>query len=499
MEVPLSHREHDDGSWWSRAAGGREVLAIALPMVASTISWTLMTYIDRRILHKVSGAAMSAGFNGSVTWFASLSLLWGICSYTSTFVSQYHGDDQPEQIGRVTWQGVWLAVLFAPLCFLLWPIAPYFFALHSPEVADLETRFFRILCWAAPGMLTAQALEAFYSGRGRTWVVMLVDAVAVFINYVLANVLVLGLGGFEPWGMEGAAWATTAAQWSRAAMFFALAMLPGNRRTYQMLRGMRLDPKLLVRLVRFGGPSGVQMMLDVGGFTIFVLLVGQLGPLAMEATSAAFTVSHVAFMPVWGLGMATVILVGQHLGENRAHLAERATRTTLVLALAYMGAISLTFVLAPGTFLSGLLAQGENGRAADPAVQTLAVHLLRFVAAYNLFDAVAIIFVSALKGAGDTAFIMRTSVVMATGLTGCTWFGATYLDFDVYGCWAVITIDVWLIALVYLLRFRWGPWRSMRVIEHIHHPAPTLDEGLRHSARAVLSEDVPAASASSPG
>ena len=96
-------------SWWSRPAGVRDVLQIALPMVVTTLSWTLMNFIDSAILMRVSGTAMSAAYLAGIIWFSALSLFWGICSYSSTFVAQFFGDDQPDKIGPAVWQGVWLA------------------------------------------------------------------------------------------------------------------------------------------------------------------------------------------------------------------------------------------------------------------------------------------------------------------------------------------------------------------------------------------------------
>jgi MATE family multidrug resistance protein len=473
-------------SWWSRASGVREVLRIAMPMVASTLSWTLMSFIDSAILYKVSPAAMSAGFTASVVWFAMLSLLWGVCTYTSTFVSQYHGDGQPERIGPSVWQGVWLAALFAPLALAAIPYAPRFFALHDAETAALETQFFRVLCWGAPGMLAAQAMEAFYSGRQRTWVVMCVDAIAVVVNLVLACVWVLGLGGIESWGMAGAAWATVAAQWSRSLMYGALMMRLANRRLYRTL-DVRPDASLLGRLVRFGGPSGVQMMLDVGGFAVFVQFVGKLGAVPMEATSLVFRVSHVAFMPVWGLGMATVVLVGQRLGEDRPDLARRAARTTLALGLGYMGFISTLFVAAPALFLQ--IYNVEAAAAEEhAAVQALVVQLMWFVAAYNMFDATLIIFTSVLRGAGDTQFIMRVSLVAASVLVAATWLAVERLGAGVYSCWAIITVWIWLLAATYAIRYSQGKWQAMRVIEQTHRHGSLAAAELAGTESALLPE-----------
>jgi len=476
-------QEITEESLWSRPSGVREVLRIALPMVASTLSWTLMSFIDSAILYHVSPAAMSAGFSASVSWFAMLSLFWGICTYASTFVSQYHGDGQPEKIGPAVWQGVWLAALFAPIALAIAPLAPKLFALHDAETAALEVRFFKVLCWGAPGMLAAQAMEAFFSGRERTWVVMCVDAAAVVVNLILALVWVLGWGGGESWGLEGAAWATVAAQWSRAAMYGTLMLRSANRRQYNTLR-LRPDVALLKRLVRFGGPSGVQMLLDVGGFAFFVQFVGRLGTVPMEATSLVFRVSHVAFMPVWGLGMATVVLVGQRLGEDRPDLARRAARTTFAIGLGYMGLISLLLVALPSLFLQIYNVEAV-AVAEHEAVQTLAMQLMRFVAAYNMFDATLIIFTSVLRGAGDTKFIMRVSMVGATALVAATWLAVEGFGANVYGCWAIITIWIWLLAATYIVRYRQGSWQSMRVIDQTHH-------GAGHAAPAKSSREADA-------
>ncbi|BBO33504.1 MATE family efflux transporter [Lacipirellula parvula] len=479
-------------SWWSRPAGGREVLQIAVPMVVTTLSWTLMNFIDSAILMQVSGTAMAAAYQAGIIWFAALSLFWGICSYSSTFVAQYFGDEQPNKIGPAVWQGVWLALSFSLLVPVAQWFAPRLFDLfgHEEELARMEALFFQILCYGAPGMLMAQSLECFYSGRGKTWVVMLVDAGAVMVNLILAVVLVQGWFGIESWGIAGAAWATVLAQWCRAVSFAALVLMPANRAAFNTA-DMKPDGQLLRRMIRFGGPSGAQMMLDVTGFALFMMFVATIGVAEAEATSLAFRVSQVAFMPVWGLGMATAVLVGQKLGEDRPELAQRAARTTLSMSLVYMGAISLVFVFAPRVFLQTFFTHGEvpaasvaeevspgdakpqaAGLEEEPAkaeVEAMTSYLMRFVAAYNMFDAAVIILVSVLRGAGDTRFVMIVSCFMSTLMWLGSLVGVYVLKFDVYAAWWFIAIWVSTLAVVYVLRYRTGKWQAMRVIDQVHH------------------------------
>jgi MATE family multidrug resistance protein len=293
--------------------------------------------------------------------------------------------------------------------------------------------------------------------------------------------LVLGWG-VEPWGVPGAAWATVIAQWCRAAIYAWLVLLPSNRRAFNTADCLP-NLTLLRRMIRFGGPSGVQMMLDVMGFSVFVLIVGELGVTESIATNSTFRLSQLAFMPVWGLGMATAVLVGQKLGEDRPDLAQRAARTTLGMSLTYMVGLSLLFILIPRVLLEGIYflsheAPAEAAVQASAEVESLTVELMRFVSAYNIFDAAVIILVSVLRGAGDTRFVMFTSSIMATMLGVGSYFGVNYYGVDIYGAWWFLSAWIFGLGIVYTARYRTGKWKEMRVIDQVHHvhgahaPAP---------------------------
>lgn len=455
-------------SWWSRPSGGREVLRVAAPLVVSSLSWTVMTFVDRIFLSWVSGTAMSAAFSGSMVWFVVSCIPLGIAMYANTFVAQYFGSGHFDRIGRAVWQSVWISLGLSPLMLATIPLAPFIFGLagHDEAALAIEVEYFQILCLGAPAMVIAQSAASFYSGRGETWVVMWVDAAAAILNLLLDYCWIFGYAGFPAWGVAGAAWATVVSMCIKAVVYVLLPLQPRHRSKYGTLSGLRFDRELVGRMLYYGGPSGIQMVLDVVGFTVFILLIGRLGAVPRDATTMAFSVSSVAFMPIWGLSNAVGILVGQHLGENRASLAERVTYTGLQLAWIYMAAISALYVLTPGMFLQGFAAEPTTTSAADfAAVYALAVVLLRFVAAYNLLDATFMTFVSAIKGAGDTVFVLRISLVLAALLASLSYLSVEVWELGVYGCWVLITAWVWIAAIAFYLRFRQGKWQSMRVIE----------------------------------
>jgi len=449
--------------WWSEPAGGREVLQLALPLVISTVSWTIMHFIDRMFLFWYSQDAMAAALPAGVLSFAVFCFPLGICQYVTTFVSQYHGARRPREIGAAVWQGVWVGVLATPLILATMLLAPLVFhwAGHEPRVVQFEIVYYQALCWGAPGFLISAALSSFFTGRGRTMVVMLVDGSAALLNIALDYAWIFGHWGFPEEGVWGAAMATNVALTYKMLVYLVLFLRRKERLAHLTLAGWPLNMHLFLRLLRFGFPAGAQLLLEVTGFTIFLFLVGKIGAVELAASGMALNVSTLAFMPIVGLGMAVTTLVGQHLGENRDDLAAKATWTSLALSTTYMAVLSLLYIGVPDLFLSGYMANSSEG----DHIRRTAVILLRFVAAYNLFDALNLVFVSAIKGAGDTRFVLFTTIIMASALglgslAAVEWFGM-----GLYGLWTYVTVWLWCLGSIYMLRFLKGRWRTMRVIE----------------------------------
>jgi MATE family multidrug resistance protein len=460
-------------TWWTRPNGGREVLRVAAPLIVSSLSWTILTFIDRMMLNHVSGAAMAAAFSSSVAWFAVAALPLGICAYANTFVAQYDGSRQPKRIGRVIWQAIWIALGCSLIFLVVVPIAPHVFTLakHDEEIFRYEVQFFQIMCLGGPAILISQSIASFYSGRGQTWVMMIVEATIDILCIGVDYAWIFGHFGFPAWGVAGAASATVVCLWLKALVYLVLFLQPKHRERFGTIAGLCWDGELVQRMLKFGGPSGVQMLLDVTGYTVFILLVGRLGGVAAEATSMAFSISSLAFMPIYGLHIATSVLVGERLGENRDDNAASVTMTSLQIALGYMLFISLLYFFTPSIFLTGFFSQESTPSADQEAVREVAALLLKFVAAYNLLDATQMILVGALKGAGDTRFLLFVSLLLASLLAIFSYLSVQVWHLSVYGCWVLIVFWCTLSALIYVVRFRQGKWRAMRVIEMGAQPA----------------------------
>lgn len=450
---------------YSGTGGIREVLVLAGPLVASSLSWSIMNFIDRVFLMGYSEAAVAAALPSGAIFFTLICPGLGIASYVTTFVSQYFGAGRPHRIGASVWQGIWLSLIASPFILLTIPLAHGWFAIagHPSDVADLETIYYQISCTAAPALMGAAALSGFFTGRGKSNVVMVVDCLGAALNVVLDYAWIFGHWGLPAWGVAGAAWATVASLWFKLILYFLLFVHPSNNHAFHIWSGMRWDRPLMYRLLRFGGPNGIQMFIEVAAFSIFLLLIGQLGTHELAASSLAFNVNSLAFMPAWGVSLATTTLVGQYLGRNEPDTAAHATWSALMITTVYMIAISACYLFVPDAMMAAHWAAGDV--STDDQLRQVLPTLLMFVASYCLFDGMNIIFAGALKGAGDTPFIMFTNLALGISVVTLTWLGISRFGLGLYGAWSVLTGWVLALGVIFLGRFLQGKWRHMRVIE----------------------------------
>jgi len=456
----------DSVSLWARPAGYRDVLRLAVPLVLSTSSWSIQHFVDRMFLCWYSPAAMAAALPAGFLAFTIISFFMGTASYANTFVAQYEGSGQPRRIGPSIWQAVYFAVATGLVLPVFCPFAGAIFRVvgHEPLVQELETRYFRIMMAGAIFTIYTNAVSSFFTGLGRNWPVMWVNAGVTAVNVVLDYAMIFGHWGFPEWGISGAAWATIIANATGAVAFSVLVFAGRHEKRYATRSGRRFNRALFARMMRFGVPSGVQFMLDIMAFTFFVFIVGRIGTRELAATNLAFQINSLAFLPMIGFGIATTTMVGQWLGSDRPDLASRATWASFHMTFVYMTTIAALYVAAPSWFIAPFAA------GTDPAtfdeVSRLATVILNFVAVYCVFDTMNVIFASALKGAGDTRFVMYGSVGLAWAIMVIpTWVVCERGGSGIYSAWTFLSAYVIVLGFGFLFRFLQGRWRTMRVIE----------------------------------
>ena len=153
-------------------------------------------------------------------------------------------------------------------------------------------------------------------------------------------------------------------------------------------------------------------------------------------------------------------------------MAERSVWSGFHLTFTYMTVMAALYVFLPNIFLAPFAAMAE--KESFGIIRDITVVLLRFVAFYSLFDALNIVFSYAIKGAGDTRYIMLVIIFDSIFVLIIPCYVALVVfNAHIYVGWVFASAFIVIMGLAFLFRFLNGNWKSMRVIEKIPPSVPS--------------------------
>ena len=436
-------------------------MTMAGPIVIAAMSFVAMDFADKLMVAQLGTQNLAAIGSASIWAYILGCFILGTVGVISTFVSQSIGRGEPERAGLYTWQGFYVSLGAGLLTIALWPLAEPLFGLmgHSEESTKLEVAYFQVRLLGYWPMAWGTALIAFYQGINRPAVTMYVVVVANFTNIVFNYALIYGHWGFPQLGIAGAAWGTVASQYVQAILLHVLYMRRGEDAIYRTRNTWRLEIRRFWELLKIGAPAGVCMMLDVATWGIFIsFIVGRFGDNALAANNAALSIMHVSFVPAIALNQAIAPIVGQWIGRGDIARAKARTFTALKIAAIYMSVMGVVFAI----FGAPIIRIFND----DPEVLLLGWQLLVMAAVFQLSDSANIVSMGALRGAGDTRWVMWATIVGAY----CVFLPlASFLALVYPGgpFWAWVGASIYIIglSLVLLRRFVSEKWRDIKIFD----------------------------------
>jgi MATE family multidrug resistance protein len=395
-------------------------------------------------------------------------------------VAQEVGARDREGVARGIQRGMVLAVLLCvPTSLVLLP-APAVLAWlrQPPEVAPLAGAYAQVCIPGTIGMFAFVVLRQSLQALGRMRAIVITIVVANLVNAGLNWVLIFGHGGFPALGAVGSAWASTIARLFMAILLPVLAW-PLLREAMLPLRRAALEPGPLLRMFRLGAPIGAQHQLEYGVFGVVGLLMGTMGTAQVAGHQVALNLASITFMVPLGLSSAAAVVVGHAVGREDAESAWESAQAALLVAVAFMGATAVTFLLLPGP-----LARAYTGA---PEVLAIATTLIPLAGVFQVFDGIQVTSIGILRGLGDT----RTPMV--TGILGFWLLGlpvslllAFGLGYGAPGLWWGLVLGLIVVAIFLLARVRWRlsqPLRRVQIEQEAGFPPPEGGPATGHHER----------------
>jgi MATE family multidrug resistance protein len=441
----------------------KQMLSLAAPMIVTNISFTIMQFVDRFMVSRLGTDALAAVLPAGIVSFLPASFAIGVSTSINTFVSQSLGQGKLKSCSEYCWQAMYMGFLYtAVVVGVLWPSAQHIFKAmgHEPSVINMEVTYLRILLYAHGLMMISWCTSNFFMGVHRPVITMYAAIVGQSVNIACNYVLIFGKLGFPAMGIAGAGWGTFIGMGISALIRMSFFLGQNINEQFQSRHTTGIDFGKMKELLRVGFPAGIGLLVNVAlwGAVLF-WLVGIFGKESLAATSAVFSCINVSVMPVVGISTALTAAVGRSIGRGRKDLAIKQTRICLRIGIIYMGLAGLCFFI----FRQQLMAFWS----VDDKVIATGVKLLICAAIYQVFDAAAIIYSGALRGAGDTLWLALVAAFGSIVLLGGGGILIVRLapELGALGPWIATTTGVIAVGLANRWRFKSNHWMKINIFE----------------------------------
>lgn len=422
-------------------------LHLAAPITAGHVGQMLMGVADTIMVGHVNTESLAAcAFAGNVLNVLSVAG-FGVMTAVSIRVSHAHGAGSVPAMSLALRAGIGLALIGGLLTgaffHLVYPL--FYYLGQDAEVVGIAQNYLLIVGWSLlPAWLTT-AGRNYLEARSHPWPAFWIMMGGVLLNVVLNGILIFGLGPVSPMGLTGAGWATLL---SRVATALALGWLiwGSSHRPVSLRLSLRDWCSEHITLFRLGLPTGLQLLCEIGAFTIAALLIGKLGAVPLAAHQIAITCASTTFMFPLGVSMAATVRIAQAVGARKNYLLPPIAVGAWAVGLLVMGIFAVLF-LTSGEFIARLFVR-END------VIVLAAQLLVIAGIFQLVDGIQVIGSGLLRGLRDTFGPMLITVLaywlVALPLGGWLMFRQTE---GAAGMWNGLAAGLAVAAALLVVRF----------------------------------------------
>jgi putative MATE family efflux protein len=424
------------------------ILAMAPPIFAGMIMMMLCGLIDLYFVSGLGDAAIAGVSAAGNAGFLINALMQVLSVGTVALIAHAVGRKDRADANLVFNQALGLSAV----CGLLTWIAGTVFArsyMRSVAADDATIEAGTIyLIWFIPALALQFALLVMSSALRGTGIVrptMIVQALAVGINIVLAPVLIIGWGTGYPLGVAGAGLAS-----SMAVLFGVLMLWMYFRRLerYVSLQRRLLRPQASQwkRILNIGLPAGGELAIIFTYMAVIYYALRDFGPAAQAGFGIGSRVIGLIQVPAMAIAFAAGPIAGQNFGAGNTARVRETFKKVALIGTAVMIAVTLLAQWRPDALLGGL--------ARDPETMEVAAVFLQMVSLNLVAQGLIFVCSSMFQGLGNTTPVLWSSGVrLITYAMPIIWLSAQS-GFRIEHVWylSIVTTTLQAALSLWLLR-----------------------------------------------
>jgi len=424
-----------NGSLWDK------IILFALPLALTGVMQQLLNAADVVTLGKFVGKNAMAAVGNNISMVGLIvSLLMGLSLGANVVIAQNIGakriDRAHAAVGTAFALSIVTGIFFCAVGEIL--VAPIFYLLEVPEiVVSMAETYLRIFLLGLPAMSLYNFQAAIFRSKGDTRTPLIALASASGVNILLNLLFVLQFG----WGIAGVAAATVIANVVSAVILFReLIRAEGIIRLH--LNALIVDREELWEIVRIGLPAGIQGMVFSLSNLLIQAAINALGPDAMAASAAAFTIEINVFCVVNGFGQAATTFVGQNYGAGNFQRCKRVTWVSMGLSAIFMQTLAVVILF----FAEGILSLFNS----DPEVIRLGVIRLWYIVAPELINVLLEGLSGSLRGYGISLTPAVITLLCVCGVR-VVWVFTIFSSISTYATLMAVYPISWLLTTIVLV------------------------------------------------
>ncbi|MBO0720402.1 MAG: MATE family efflux transporter [Blastocatellia bacterium] len=437
---------------------GRAILLLSVPMVLEMAMESLFGIVNVYwVSHLGKEQTAAVGITESLLTIV-FTVALGLSMATTALVARRIGEKDLEGAGRVALQSILLGIIISlPIAIagVLFHEDLYRLMNADSRVSEVGSAYIGIIFGANVVIMLIFLINAIFRGAGDAAIAMRSLWIGNIINLILDPCLIFGIGPFPKLGVAGSAIATTIGR-SCGVIYQFTRLFGGHSRVPIRRQQVKPNFNLMKNIMKISLGGMFQFMVATSAWILLMSIVGKFGSAAQAGYTIALRIIVLTILPSWGMSNAAATLVGQNLGAAKPERAERSVWLTAHSNAVFLTTVAIFFI-AFAEFLIRIFTH-------DPAVITFGVAALRYISYGYLFYAYGMVLIQSFNGAGDTytptiinlICFWLLQIPLAYTLANRTALGAK-------GVFLAVTISESILAIIAMVLFRQGKWKSRRV------------------------------------
>jgi MATE family multidrug resistance protein len=436
----------------------KQILGIALPITAAIIVPQINFITNNIFLGGLGQRALAlAGITG-VYYLIFAVVGHGLNNGLQALISRRAGENRIDAIGNLFSQGIRIALVFAAIGIVLtWFVAPIVlgWSLHDAESVNICVRFLNIRILGLPFLYVYQMRNALLVGTNQSKYLIIGTATEAITNVFFDYGLIYGKFGMPQLGFDGAAYASIISEFAGLVVIFIVIRLNGITKQLQLFKNWAYDAANVKLILTQSYPLILQHAISIISWEFFYILIEHHGQRDLAISNTMRNIFGFFGCFTWAFAATANTMVSNVIGQNLQHKVPQLINRIMYWSFGFALLVCIFLNLFPHLFLS-MYGQGEDFIAA-------AIPVLRVVSSALVFMSIAVVWMNAVTGTGNSKMNLMSEVAAITFYCLYVYIVLEKLNLPIAWGWASEWIYWTTIFIPSFWYMRSGRWKNKKI------------------------------------